>query len=229
MAESSVNFLLEKLGTIFKNEVQLLGVLLGGVQEEANNLQGEFERMRAFLRTADALQETDEEVKVWVRQVRDIAHEAEDILDEFTLLLGHDHGDGIYGSLCRLSCCIKNAKACYRIASQLQAINSRVKNISEVHKRLQHKFIKAEQGLGFDSVEDTWQDHRGDALLLDNSDLVGIHKPKNQLVGWLCKDTSGRIVVFVGLCGRINCRMESELTTTNVKCNGKKMIKNTGY
>ncbi|XP_004301649.1 PREDICTED: disease resistance protein RPM1-like [Fragaria vesca subsp. vesca] len=203
MAESSVNFLLEKLGTIFKNEVQLLGVLLGGVQEEANNLQGEFERMRAFLRTADALQETDEEVKVWVRQVRDIAHEAEDILDEFTLLLGHDHGDGIYGSLCRLSCCIKNAKACYRIASQLQAINSRVKNISEVHKRLQHKFIKAEQGLGFDSVEDTWQDHRGDALLLDNSDLVGIHKPKNQLVGWLCKDTSGRIVVSLAGMGGI--------------------------
>ncbi|KAL6124643.1 hypothetical protein ACLB2K_077155 [Fragaria x ananassa] len=33
----------------------------------------------------------------------------------------------------------------------------------------------------------------------------------------------------VGLCGRINCRMESELTTTNVKCSGKKMIKNTGY
>ncbi|XP_062030109.1 disease resistance protein RPM1-like [Rosa rugosa] len=203
MAESSVNLLLEKLGGIFQNEVHLLGVLLGGVQEEAINLRGEFERMRAFLRTADALQETDQEVKVWVKQVRDIAHEAEDILDEFTLLHEHDHGDGIYGSLCRLSCCIKNAKACYRIACQLKAINSRVKSISEVHKRLQHKFIKAEEGLGFDSVGNTWQDRRGDALLLDKSDLVGIHEPKNQLVGWLFKDNSGRKVVSLAGMGGI--------------------------
>ncbi|PRQ19012.1 putative P-loop containing nucleoside triphosphate hydrolase, leucine-rich repeat domain, L [Rosa chinensis] len=201
MAESSVIYLLEKLADIFENDDHLLGVLFRGVREEGVYLRGEFERMRAFLRTADALQETDQEVEVWVKQVRDVAHEAEDILDEFTLLHKHDHGRGIYGSLRTLGCCIKNAKACYRIASELKAINSRIKNISEVHKRLRHKFIKAEQGPGSDSVGNTWQDRRGDALLLDVSDLVGLDEPKKQLVGWLFKSSPGRKVVSLAGMG----------------------------
>lgn len=202
MAESSVIFLLEKLATIFENDDHLLGVLFGGVREEAVYLRGDFERMRAFLRTADALQETDQEVEVWVKQVRDIAHEAEDILDEFTLLHDHDHGHGIYGSLRTFGCCMRNAKACYRIASELKAINSRIRNISEVHKRLRHKLIKAEQGPGSDSVGITWQDRRGDALLLDKSDLVGLDEPKNQLAGCLFKRSPGREVVsLVGMGG----------------------------
>ncbi|XP_050377405.1 disease resistance protein RPM1-like [Argentina anserina] len=201
MAESSVKYLLEKLAAIFENDDHLLGVLFGSVREEGVYLRGEFERMKAFLRTADTLLETDQEVEVWVKQVRDVAHEAEDILDEFTLLHEHDHGHGIYGSLRTLGCCIKNVKACYRIASELKAINARIKNISEVHKRLRHKFIKAEQGPGFDSVGNTWQDLRGDALLLDKSDLVGLDEPINQLVRWLFKSSPGRKVVSLAGMG----------------------------
>ncbi|KAB2632154.1 disease resistance protein RPM1-like [Pyrus ussuriensis x Pyrus communis] len=196
MAESSVCFVLEKLASFFENEVHLFL----GVREEAVYLRGELERMKAFLRTADVLQETDEELKVWVRQVRDIAHEAEDVLDEYALLQehdhDHDHGYGIYGSIRRLGCCIKNAKASYRIASNLQAINSRVKEIGEVHGRLLHKFSKADDGAG-----NTWQDRRGDALLLDKYDLVGLDEPKSQLVGWLFKGSSGREVVSVAGMG----------------------------
>ncbi|PQQ02151.1 disease resistance protein RPM1 [Prunus yedoensis var. nudiflora] len=149
-------------------------------------------------------EESDEELKVWVKQLRDISHETEDILDEYTLLRGHDHdhGRGIFGSLCRLGCCIKNAKAFYRIGSELQAINSRIKEICEVHKRLRHKFRKAEQGPGSDdSAGNTWQDCRGDALLLDKSDLVGLDEPKNQLVGWLFNGSSGREVVSLAGMG----------------------------
>ncbi|CAL9028752.1 unnamed protein product [Prunus brigantina] len=200
MAESSVNFLLEKLAILFEKDVHLFG----GVREEAVYLRGELERMKAFLRIADALQESDEELKVWVKQLRDISHETEDILDEYTLLQGHDHdhGRGIFGSLCRLGCCIKNAKACYRIGSELQAINSRIKEICEVHKRLRHKFRKAEQDPGSDdSAGNTWQDCRGDALLLDKSDLVGLDEPKNQLVGWLFNGSSGREVVSLAGMG----------------------------
>ncbi|GMN26729.1 hypothetical protein TIFTF001_050432 [Ficus carica] len=151
--------------------------------------------MRAFLRIADAYQESDEELSIWVKQVRDIAHETEDLLAEYTLLQGHDHETGFYGSLCRLACCIRNVKACYRIAADLKSINLRLRKINEVHKRLRHKFSKVEQGLGSTGGLNPWEDRRNNALLLEKSDLVGIDERKKQLVGWLIKGGSGREVI----------------------------------
>lgn len=194
MAESSVNFLIEKLSNLIDNEVINL---FRGVGEQVVYLRPEYEQMRAFLRIADALQDSDEELSVWVGQVRDIAHDTEDILDEFSILQGHDHGHGFYASLCKLACCVKNAKACYRIAVELKGINSRLRMINQVHKRLRHKLIKVEEGSG----SNTWQDRRCDALLLDKEDLVGIDRPKTLLVGWLIKGGSGREVVSLSGMG----------------------------
>ncbi|KAF3628129.1 putative histone H3.2-like [Capsicum annuum] len=44
--------------------------------------------MIAFLGVADAFEEGDAEVKVWVRQVRDVANDIEDVIDESMLLSG---------------------------------------------------------------------------------------------------------------------------------------------
>ncbi|KAM1240634.1 hypothetical protein ACFX13_046967 [Malus domestica] len=197
MAESAVKFLLDKVAPFFENDLQLLG----GFREEIVYLRGELERLTAFLRVADAFEESDEEVKVWVKQVRDIAHDSEDVLDEFTLLQAHDHGKGLYSSIHKFSCCIKNMKSQYRIAAELQGINSRIRNISEVHRRLSHKFKMAEQGSGSSTADQMWGDHRGDALLLEKTDIVGIVKPIKQMVGWLVSGGSGRQVVSVAGMG----------------------------
>ncbi|KAG5228663.1 disease resistance protein [Salix suchowensis] len=195
MAESAVTFLLDKLAPLFENELQLLR----GGREEIVYVRGELERIRAFLHVADTLEESDEEVKVWVKQIRDVAHETEDVLDEYTILLAHDHVGGIYGLIHKMSCCIKNMKASYRIASQIKAINSRIRNISEGHRRLRQKFCVAEQGSS--STSTGWQDRREDALLLDMSDLVGIEERKSKLVGWLVNGRSGREVVSLAGMG----------------------------
>ncbi|KAJ6714745.1 DISEASE RESISTANCE PROTEIN RP [Salix viminalis] len=195
MAESAVTFLLDKLAPLFENELQLLR----GGREEIVYVRGELERIRAFLHVADTLEESDEEVKVWVKQIRDVAHETEDVLDEYTILLAHDHVGGIYGLIHKMSCCIKNMKASYRIASQIKAINSRIRNISDGHRRLRQKFCVAEQGAS--STSTGWQDRREDALLLDMSDLVGIEERKSKLVGWLVNGRSGREVVSLAGMG----------------------------
>ncbi|KAK9928136.1 hypothetical protein M0R45_025286 [Rubus argutus] len=127
------------------------------VKEEIVYLRGELERMTAFLRIADASEESDEELK--------------------HMIMGRDYMVQFIG----LSCCIKNTKARYRIASELQGINLRIRKISEVHKRLRHKFNTAEQGSGSTSAGNAWEDHRGDALLLEKTDIVGIDKPIKQL------------------------------------------------
>jgi len=126
MAESAVGFLLQRLAPVFENKVKLFT----GVQAEVIYLKGQLELIRAFLRVADALEESDEELKVWVKQVRDVVHEAEDLLDELELVQVHNHTNGF-----SIYLRIRNMKARYRIAHELKSINSRIKVISSSRKR----------------------------------------------------------------------------------------------
>ncbi|KAL5999763.1 hypothetical protein ACLOJK_038048 [Asimina triloba] len=64
MAESAVNFLIEYMGPLLVDEVKLLK----GVRGEARKIRDELESMRAFLRDADAREDSNESIKIWVRQ-----------------------------------------------------------------------------------------------------------------------------------------------------------------
>ncbi|KAL5999766.1 hypothetical protein ACLOJK_038051 [Asimina triloba] len=64
MTESAVNFLIEYMGPLLVDEVKLLK----GVRGEARKIRDELESMRAFLRDADAREDSNESIKIWVRQ-----------------------------------------------------------------------------------------------------------------------------------------------------------------
>jgi len=129
--EEAVNFLLQRLVPVFENEVNLLT----GVEAEVVYMKEKLELIRAFLKVADALEESDEELKVWIKQVRDVAHETEDILDELELLVQARN----YTNRFSVSLRIRNMKAGYRIAHELKSINSRMTTIFSIHKRFLRK------------------------------------------------------------------------------------------
>ncbi|XP_039169291.1 disease resistance protein RPM1-like [Eucalyptus grandis] len=193
MAEIAVNYLLDKLKNFLEDGVQVLG----GAEEEVNSVKRQVEYITAFLRVADSLEESDEEVEIWVKQLREIAYDTEDALDEFKLLLAHDHGIGFPGLLSKLSCCIKNMKGRYRIASEMKSINSRIRNIYDGPWRVRDKLNKVEHHYGSSKPDHTWQDQRGNALLLDKAELVGINEPTKKLVSWLIEGASMREVISV--------------------------------
>ncbi|PNX57384.1 disease resistance protein rpm1-like, partial [Trifolium pratense] len=131
MAESAVSFLLQRLVPVFENKMNLLK----GVESDVVYLKGQLELIAAYLRVADALEESDEELKIWVKQVRDVAHETEDILDELKLLVqarNHTNRFSIYPH-------VRNMKARYRIGYELKSINSRMTAIFSIHKRFLRK------------------------------------------------------------------------------------------
>ncbi|XP_022717060.1 disease resistance protein RPM1-like isoform X2 [Durio zibethinus] len=197
MAEIAVNLVLEKLAAFFEKEMQMLR----GGREDVAYVRGEMERIKAFLRMADALEDTDDEVKIWVKQLRDVAHDMEDILDEYMLLLTHNHGEGLSGFLHKMSCCVRNMKARYRIASDIKGINSRIRDICKGHRRLRQKFC-SDEGSSSNGVGNTWQDRRGDALLLDKIDVVGIDESKKKLIGWLVDGgTDRKVISLTGMGG----------------------------
>ncbi|KAE9459775.1 hypothetical protein C3L33_08320, partial [Rhododendron williamsianum] len=68
--------------------------LLSGVREDIEYIKGEFERMTHFLRVADAIEDRDPQIKVWVKQVREAAYDTADALDMYMLRLRHHHSTG---------------------------------------------------------------------------------------------------------------------------------------
>ncbi|PRQ19016.1 putative P-loop containing nucleoside triphosphate hydrolase, leucine-rich repeat domain, L [Rosa chinensis] len=195
MAESAVTFLVDRLTTLLEEEVKLLS----GIREQVEDLVDELERIKAFLRVADAKEDSNPQLKVWVKQVRDVAHEMEDALDKFRLFHSHDHGHGFQASLHKLSCIIKKWKAKHQISADIQRINSKVKNLYEGHER--YKLVD-QAGSNSARLVQHHKFDQGDALLLEEADLVAIGERKKQLIELLMKEDTGRQVVpIVGMGG----------------------------
>ncbi|KAM3358474.1 hypothetical protein P3S68_021405 [Capsicum galapagoense] len=198
MADSAVIFVLDKIINLLVEEV----ILLQGVKHDIQYIKDELERMIAFLGVADAFEEGDAEVKVWVRQVRDVANDIEDVIDE-SMLLSYDHH--FHGSCCfiaKLFFSIRNIKSRHKLFFEIQAIKSRVHHIAVGYQRYRYKYYVPEQGSSSNQAYDTANDRRDDALLLEETKLVGIKNPRQQLIGWLVEDDPRlKVVSVVGMGG----------------------------
>ncbi|CAN1171029.1 Disease resistance protein RPM1 [Linum perenne] len=191
MAEGSISFSIIKLTEFMNKE----GRLLLGVHSEAEYINDELEFMKAFLRVADTMEEYDEQLKVLINKVRAIAFEMEDALDDFKLCVANDYGRGYYASVQRACHFARFLKARHQIATKMRRIKSRVVTVSEAHRRYLNKNNIMEQGSS--SSSETHLARRGDALLLEDADLVGIEKPKRELIRWLVGGKSEREMVSI--------------------------------
>ncbi|KAI7981753.1 Disease resistance protein RPM1 [Camellia lanceoleosa] len=198
MAESAVIHLLANFAPFLQQEANLLT----GVREEIQYIRDEFDRMTAFLRVADAMEENNPELKVWVKQVREAAYDIGDVLELYMLRLGHRYGAGFRGFLRKVSCFIKTLKARHQIASEVQRMKSRVIDISKGHQRYHDRYGMLEQGSRSTGLNTACHDYRGDALLLHESEVVGIDKPKSQLIRWLVdEDPRLKVLSVSGMGG----------------------------
>ncbi|WJX56239.1 hypothetical protein P8452_41914 [Trifolium repens] len=183
MADSPISFLLDRLTWLLQEEVNLQR----GVREDVRYIKDELERHKAILMVADSLEDKDPELKVWVKRVRDIAHDMEDAIDEYNLRLVY-HQQGNNSSFHKIVFGIKTMKARHKIASNIQGIKSKVEVISQRNPIISDvASISSQRRL----------DSQGNALLLEEADLVGIEQPKKQLSDLLFKDESNRAVISI--------------------------------
>ncbi|ERN19077.1 hypothetical protein AMTR_s00061p00111020 [Amborella trichopoda] len=81
MAQVVVAFLLERLNDFIASEAQLLC----GVRKDPVWIRDELQRIKVFLQSADKKKARDEKLKDWVRCVREVSYDADDILDGFNI------------------------------------------------------------------------------------------------------------------------------------------------
>ncbi|XP_058111988.1 disease resistance protein RPM1-like [Magnolia sinica] len=190
MAESAVNFLIQYLGPLLVNEVQSLK----GVRGEVRELINEFESMRSALKDADARQDTDEGLKKWVKQIREVAYDVEDVLDEFMLGQAQEQ-QGARGCIDFLHILIRQPMVRHKTASSIRDIKTRIHRIKE--RKDAYSLDSMELTSSSKKMSDQWYDPRLKALFIEEADLVGIDVPRSQLIEWLVDEDSRLLTISV--------------------------------
>ncbi|CAA3025635.1 disease resistance RPM1-like [Olea europaea subsp. europaea] len=180
MAESSVSFLLNQLATLTQEERQLLGRL----DENVQHIRSQLEFMRASLRDADAEEDGDPRLQAWFKQVREVAYDAEDVIETFMLQFANLRAeDGFCGCVQKIYISLKNLRVRHNIASDLENIKGRITNISKGREMFQR-----DSGAQLRSSSTFVFDGRVDAIFVDEAKLVGIDRPKKLLIKELLDD-----------------------------------------
>ncbi|CAN6353865.1 unnamed protein product [Urochloa humidicola] len=118
MAEGVVGWLILKLGDALTKEAVEVACSLFGVEgyalkslfREIRDVKRELESIQAFLRAAERFRRTDETTAAFVRQIRSLAYDIEDVIAECSYRLGED-ADSMF--LCKAVRRIRQAKVWY--------------------------------------------------------------------------------------------------------------------
>ncbi|XP_058084616.1 probable disease resistance RPP8-like protein 2 [Magnolia sinica] len=187
MAESVVQFLLENLSALLKEEASLLK----GVRKEVKEIETELNRMQASLRDADRRKDSDEEMKTWVGQVRDAAHDVEDIIDEFLHRMDRPRRGGFKGFLIDTIYIPKNISDRRQFTRRLQETKVNVQNI------FQGRPSQIEEVTRSYDVSELWRRDVETSVFKADSDIVGMTKEIDLLVGWLVEEEQRPTVISV--------------------------------
>ncbi|CAN6363374.1 unnamed protein product [Urochloa humidicola] len=140
-SESGMRSLLGKLGSLLAQEY----TLISGVRSEIQYMNNELSSMHAFLRklgraaaarAAAGQSAHDEQTKDWIEQVRDVAYDIEDCVDDFAHRLSRQpRGEGITLNLRQAWYTMTTLWARRDIASKIIDLKNRAKEVGERRTR----------------------------------------------------------------------------------------------
>lgn len=179
--------LLKKLGDLLAEEY----TRLKGVHREIRLLRSELNSMNAVLQKCAAMENPDVQVKAWTRELRELAYDIEYCVDEFVRGVDTKERHGP-----RASCIKEFFRECarrlmalftrHKIANQIQELKARVMEVADQRRRYKLDDVS----ISSTSIRAT--DLRMCALFPEESNVVGIHGPRDDLASWLlAKDEFG--------------------------------------
>ncbi|KAM7462479.1 hypothetical protein LguiA_030600 [Lonicera macranthoides] len=136
MAEAVVSMVVESLGPLLIEEAKLIH----GVGDQVRDVRDELWWMQCFLRDADARQHEDLRLRTWVREIKEIAYDAGDVLESFILRVESRRGGSILNVLKRYTCVVNECVIRHKVGSKIRAIETR---ISKLTTRLQTYGVKS--------------------------------------------------------------------------------------
>lgn len=193
--------LVTKLNAILKPKYELMA----GARADVLFLRAELESMHAFLDKLSAVRDPSAQVKAWTKEVRELAYDIEDTMDEFMRRVDYVHGSGPFGSsrglldlAGRVTRLVSTAWTHLHLTGELKGLKARAVEVSERRSRCR-----------FGGEDDVWAsgdrmvaDPRINVLYADVPELVGIDGPATGIVDWLVDGTARlKVLSVVGFGG----------------------------
>ncbi|CAL5013825.1 unnamed protein product [Urochloa decumbens] len=163
-----------------------------GVQRDHAFIRDELEMMQSFLMVAHDEHVAHKVLMTWVKQVRDVAYDAEDCLQEFSIHLKKP-------SWWRLPCTLQERR---RIAKQMKELRARVEDVSQ--RNLRYQLIKS-AGPKLASAAELSSVTAAAMFGVDEARRAAKHDKSNEdLVSLINKEGEGlRVVALWGTSGDV--------------------------
>ncbi|GJM91560.1 hypothetical protein PR202_ga07942 [Eleusine coracana subsp. coracana] len=185
-----MNSILEKLASLMTDE----STKLIGVHKQLQFLHDELSSMRAFLEDVDDGEGSSKQTTVWRNEVRELAYDIEDCIDDFRQrVVGRHDGQGLIHKAVHL---LKTLMARYQIATKIKEFKTRVQDASD--RRTRYRLDESSSRPAHVTI-----DPRITALYVQTSSLVGIDGPKEEVIKLLTKvdDMSEQELNVVSIVG----------------------------
>uniref|UniRef100_A0A0D9XEW6 NB-ARC domain-containing protein n=1 Tax=Leersia perrieri TaxID=77586 RepID=A0A0D9XEW6_9ORYZ len=237
MAEIAVLFVIKKIGIAVACDTLKLAIPLAAKRSESKKVElvkalrfnmrqikKELEIINAFLKELGMKGYKGEVVETWIRQVRRLAHDMEDVVDEFMYVVGKNKHRESWSCVRKI---MKKAKPLFsldEIATKADMINRELVELSKRLDRWTRPFCSESYipPTNYSSEEQLYLP--GHDYSINDDELVGIDKNRQTLVESLClEDCSLRIIAVWGMGGLgkstlVNNIYKNEAVASNFNC-----------
>ncbi|CAA7407865.1 unnamed protein product [Spirodela intermedia] len=198
MADAVVSYVVNRVGNFLLDEA----VFLSEVKDQVEWVKDELLAMECFLKDADAKSKGDERVKNWVRNVREIACRAEDLIESFVLDAQRRgrRSEGFVQTALSCVCVPSDSIVLHQFGKEIEAIKTKIRDVNE--RRITYGI----QNLGEEAtrkIDDTVWERRRVVLHASDADLVGMDEEKNRILEHLLDESRKKrsVVSIVGMGG----------------------------
>ncbi|KAB2059617.1 hypothetical protein ES319_A11G318000v1 [Gossypium barbadense] len=189
MAWSAVTSAVTTIGKLLTEEA----IYLWGVEEQVDRLQTELKWMQSSLMVAETKQSTDERIHLWVAEIRELAYDAEDVVEEFALKIGSKNKGCLTSA-----CCLKEGWTLHKTRLKIEKI---IERINDLVRRLQAYGVKElKDGKEESSSSTERRESRRPYPHIVDDNIVGLVDDTNELVSIL-KDQRSECRGVVSICG----------------------------
>ncbi|KAM1018890.1 hypothetical protein ACFX13_041054 [Malus domestica] len=192
MAEAVVSMVIEGLTGALVGEVKFLSA----VGDQIEHAQIELLLMQGFLKDADAKQEDNKVVRIWVRIIRDAAYDLEDVIESFTLKVALKRGGSLKLVLKRFACIFNEGVNLHKFSSEIESITAKLSKLRSSLQGYNIKQITGTQYEGATSFEKQKEQRQTYPHVIER-DVVGLEKDVELLATQLVKEENYPQVVSI--------------------------------
>ncbi|XP_072971176.1 putative disease resistance protein RGA3 [Typha angustifolia] len=197
LASAILKPVIEKLSSEIWKQLELLW----GLDGDLNKLKGTLENINNVLHVAEKKSITDPSVGKWLQELKNLAYDADDALDDFQVesLRRSGHHHPIAGKVRDFFSADNQLAFRYKVGKQIKKINERIKEIDENKNRFQFPVI-SEVSVNTGSLS---YSGRETFLANDNQvdELYGRGEDKEKIISFLVETDNDKMLSILPIVG----------------------------